>query len=495
MGVSRTPTYLAALASGAVPGLDPVAVRAARGRPGDAYDLAFVTDTQRRAWAVRAPRSAAAGAELDIVVTLLGLLIRRVPFGVPVPRGFAAIAEGRAVVYPYLHGRSVVLEAVDPGPGVAAEIGRTLAALHNVDRAVFDEAGVPAYDAESWRTRRLADLDRAAATGHVPTALLSRWERALEDVSAWRFAPTPVHGDLVGDRMLVSFSDESDPTTASMRGVTGWDQARIGDPADDLAPVLDRCREETVDSVLESYALARIERPDTHLRRRARLAGELRHLSRLLTAVSAGDPALISAGASSLRSLDERTAGGPSLDAPEPALPVRPRPAPASPSAAGPSAATRLPSAATDGAENSAGGEGSERSAAQESAVQQSAVQEEDTQLLQTGRDAEATRVIPDEELVRLRAAEAVADDDEFGDLDAAGDDVTDETVPGEEGADATVPGEEGADATVPGEEGADATVPGEELVAHDNPVAHDPVTHDNPIPGENGPNEDEPAH
>lgn len=426
-----------------MPGLDPVAVRAARSRPGDAYDLAFVTDTQRRAWAVRAPRSAAAGAELDVVVTLLGLLVRRVPFGVPVPRGFAAVAEGRAVVYPYLHGRSVVLEAVDPGPGVAAEIGRTLAALHNVDRAVFDEAGVPAYDAESWRTRRLADLDRGAATGHVPTALLSRWERALEDVSAWRFAPTPVHGDLVGDRMLVSFSDEGDPATASMRGVTGWDQARIGDPADDLAPVLDRCREETVDSVFESYALARIERPDAHLRRRARLAGELRHLARLLIAVSAGDPGLISASASGLRALDERTAAGPGLDAPEPALPVRPRPAPTSPSAPG-------PSAVTESGESGAGGDGSETSE----------TQEEDTQLLQTGDDAEATTVIPHEELLRLRAAEAVADDDEFGDLPALadlpaeGEPVADEPVP-----DKTVPDEDVPDEPVP--------VPDEDEPAH----------------------------
>ena len=57
---------------------------------------------------------------------------------------------------------------------------------------------MPVYDAETCRTRHLADLDRGAATGHVPTALLSRWERALEDVTAWRFAPTPVHGDLTG---------------------------------------------------------------------------------------------------------------------------------------------------------------------------------------------------------------------------------------------------------------------------------------------------------
>jgi len=49
VGVTRTPAYLAAVASSAVPGLDAVAVRAARGAPGNRCDVGFVTDTQRRA--------------------------------------------------------------------------------------------------------------------------------------------------------------------------------------------------------------------------------------------------------------------------------------------------------------------------------------------------------------------------------------------------------------------------------------------------------------
>ena len=44
---------------------------------------------------------------------------------------------------------------------------------------------MPVYDAESYRTRRLADLDRGASTGHIPATLLSRWERALDDVTLW----------------------------------------------------------------------------------------------------------------------------------------------------------------------------------------------------------------------------------------------------------------------------------------------------------------------
>ena len=305
--VTRTPLQLAALASSAVPGLDPELVQAATAAPDHYYEVAFVTDSQQRMWVVRAPVTSAAGAQMDTTVALLGLIGRRLPFAVPAPRGFVGVPEGRAVVYPHISGRPINLATLPPGPGLAAELGRTLAAIHNLDRGLFDEAALPVYDSETYRTRRLADLDRAAATGHVPSALLSRWERALEDVSMWRFAPTPVHGDLNGDQVLVVFEDPDDVATGRVRGITGWDDAQVADPAVDFAAVVIQCDEATVETVLEAYANSRVERPDPHLRRRARLAAELRLLTALLTAVSAGRRDLIRAYAADLRDLDERT--------------------------------------------------------------------------------------------------------------------------------------------------------------------------------------------
>ncbi len=313
--MTRTPLQLAALASSAVPGLDPAAVQAATAAADHYYEVAFVTDSQQRIWVVRAPVTAAAGAQMDTTVVLLGLIARRLPFAVPAPRGFVGVPEGRVVVYPHISGRPINFAALPPGPGLAAELGRTLAAIHNLDRALFDEASLPVYDSETYRTRRLADLDRAAATGHVPTALLSRWERALEDVSMWRFAPTPVHGDINGDQVLVGFEDPDDVMTGRVRGITGWDDAQVADPAEDFAAIVTQCEEETIETVLEAYANSRVERPDTHLRRRARLAAELRLLTSLLTAVSAGRRDLIRAYAVDLRDLDERTIDEP--DEPE----------------------------------------------------------------------------------------------------------------------------------------------------------------------------------
>ena len=305
--VDRSPLFLAALASAAVPGLDPASVEALPSEPGQQFDVAFVQDSQHRRWVVRAPRTKAAGAQMDVTVALLGLLARRLPFSVPTPKGFAALKEGgRAAIYPYLPGRNIDFASLPAGPGLAAELGRAIAALHNADHAIFDEAGLPAYDADTYRTRRLSELDRAATTGHVPTGLLTRWERALEDVSIWRFAPTPTHGDLTGDQVLVVFDDEEDASSGRVKGLTGWEDAKVADPADDFAALVTQASPEAFETVLEAYAHARVERPDKHLQVRARLAAEMRKLSELMAAEGAGDRVLVERLSSGLRRLDER---------------------------------------------------------------------------------------------------------------------------------------------------------------------------------------------
>jgi hypothetical protein len=57
---------------------------------------------------------------------------------------------------------------------------------------------------------------------------------------------------------------------------------------------------------MEAYAHARAERPDIHLLTRARLSAEMRTLSRLMSAVTAGDRLQVERLASALRRLDER---------------------------------------------------------------------------------------------------------------------------------------------------------------------------------------------
>lgn len=307
--MTRSPLALAALASAAVPGLDPATVEGVRTRPGQLFDVAFIQDSEHRRWVVRAPVTAAAGAQMDVTVALMGLLARRLPFSVPAPRGFAALKEGgRAAVYSYLPGRPLQLGEIPAGSGLAAEIGRAIAALHNIDLALFEEAGMPSYDADTYRSRRLTELDRAAGTGHVPAGLLARWEHQLEDVSLWRFAPTPTHGQLTGEHVLATFEDEQDAATGRIRAFTGWEHAKVADPADDFAALTRQLTPEALDTVLEAYAHARVDRPDAFLEKRARLAGELHLVASLVAAVAYGDERRIGSRVAALRRLDEHTA-------------------------------------------------------------------------------------------------------------------------------------------------------------------------------------------
>lgn len=304
---SRGPLTLAALASAAVPGLDPTSVEGVVGTgPARPYDVAFVQDHEHRRWVIRCPRTPAASAGLEQSAALLALLSRRLTMPVPAVKGWVPLPEGgRAAVSAYLTGRRVELASIAPGSALASGLGRALAQLHNLDRRIFEEAGVPVYEAEAYRTRRLAELDRAAAMGRVPTGLLTRWERTLEDLSLWRFTTTPTHGAIGGGTVLATPDDGEEP---QIKGFLGWESAQVADPADDLAALVDELHPEALDTVMEAYAHARADRPDRHLHRRARLVHEMSLVRSMMTAVAAGDDEAAEDLARQLRRLDDRLA-------------------------------------------------------------------------------------------------------------------------------------------------------------------------------------------
>jgi hypothetical protein len=203
------------------------------------------------------------------------------------------------MVHPLLPGRPLELERLGPGPGLAADVGRAIAALHQLPASTVEDAGLPAYEAEAYRQRRLSEVDEAARTGRVPGGLLRRWERALEDVAMWRFQPTVVHGDLSTEHVLC----RGDRLTA----VLGWSETKVADPADDLAWLLVAAPQEAVDPILEAYNLHRTELRDRHLADRALLAGELALARWLLHGVHTDDAEIVDDATAMLVDLDEQT--------------------------------------------------------------------------------------------------------------------------------------------------------------------------------------------
>ena len=304
---SRGPLTLAALASAAVPGLDPDTVEGVvASGPADAVEVAFIQDREHRRWVIRCPRTPAASAQLERSAALLAVLARRLTMPVPTVRGWAALPEGgRAGVHSYLTGRLVTFEGIEAGSSLAIGLGRALAHLHNLDVSLYEEAGVPVYDAASYRTRRLAELDRAAATGRVPTALLNRWERVLDDASLWTFTATPTHGAIGPDTVLASPDDGTD---LDVKAFLAWESAQVADPADDMAPLLATMDAEAFETVREAYAHTRVDRPDRNLYQRAEIIGEMQLVRTMMAAVAAGDDAGAEECAAQLRRLDDRLA-------------------------------------------------------------------------------------------------------------------------------------------------------------------------------------------
>ena len=324
--MARSPLALAALATEAIPGLDVHDVRRPA-HPTSGVDAAIVIDATGTRWMIRAPQTSGAGAALEAEVALLTSLVVHVdagllPFDVPRPIGFTPLPEGgRAVMHLQIPGRPLQLELLGPGPGLAAAVGRAIAALHELPTSTVEDTGLPVYSADEYRRRRLAEVDEAARTGLVPTALLRRWERALEDVSVWRFQPTVVHGDLTAEHVLCS----GDTLTA----VLGWSEAKVADPADDLAWLLVAAPHEAVDAILEAYNLRRTELRDPHLAERALLAGELALARWLLHGTRLADQSIVDDAVAMLTELEELTAPAPTPDrlpspdeGTEPAAPV-----------------------------------------------------------------------------------------------------------------------------------------------------------------------------
>jgi macrolide phosphotransferase len=313
----RTDLALAALASAAVPGMKPVAV-AGIGPADDDRDSdlqsALVEDATGRRWVVRAPLTPVAGARLQRNDELVRQLPRHVPFKVPAAVGYAPLGkDGSAAVYPYVEGRPLDLRRLPPGPGLASAVGRAIAAIHNIPRALFEEQDVPAFDAGGVRQRAIAEVDRAAETGRVPTGLLARWEEAFEAAPLWQFATTPVHGAFRGASVVVAFTDEQDAATGRVVAVTDWDEAMVGDPAVDLAELWSQSSRQAWQAVLDSYALARAHRPDPYLHARTRLVSEMRSLRGLARAVAEDDEEAARRAVEVLRRVDRLTEADDSL--------------------------------------------------------------------------------------------------------------------------------------------------------------------------------------
>ncbi|SDN51872.1 Predicted kinase, aminoglycoside phosphotransferase (APT) family [Actinomyces ruminicola] len=312
----RSPLALAALAAVAVPGLNPARLALPQERTATLRTVGVV-DTQGRHWEVLETHDDATGATLEAEAEVLRRIGRivddgRLSFNVPRPAGTLRQEGSHIQVRSHLEGRPIDVEALRPGPGLSAGLGKALGELHDLPTTVVSEAGLPVYDAEDVRTHWLSLLDDAAATGKVPPTLLSRWEVALEDSALWRFRPVVVHGDLAPENVLTA--------GGAVVAIRGLGQAHVGDPAEDMAWVYASVPVDCLDSIESAYDLARTEGVDRHLRDRAELVSELSLARWLMHGVRSGSDSIIDDAVAMLADLADQVGDEPLVEPSGPRL-------------------------------------------------------------------------------------------------------------------------------------------------------------------------------
>jgi len=288
--MAKSPLILAALAKDAVRHLDFVQVKSLNAGADGAFDTALLTATTGEHYVVRIANTQSAGAEQEVELQALRALGAEgraaLPFKITTLLGETKNDKGaRALIFDFVYGSPTDVGSIDGSSELARNIGLAIAAIHKLPLSVVENAHLPEFQPEDILRARIAELDRFAATGKVPSVLLSRWEAVLEDSSLFRFQPTVVHGSLNGDTVLEDAGRE-------VAGVLAWSSLKISDPAEDLSWILGSENDPFADAVLAAYSA---NRPgvDASIRQRAVLYSEFERARWLMHGVNKGDQSII----------------------------------------------------------------------------------------------------------------------------------------------------------------------------------------------------------
>lgn len=289
---------LAALAADAAPGKNFRHFRKVNENPD--LEILHLWDQDDSSYELISPKTTAGIAELSQLVAGLKTISQvknSIGFDVNQIVGQTQDSQGNAVVVlTRLGGESPDLSRYAAGP-FSQSIGNALAQLHSLDLELVRNAGLPEYGAQEILHRKVAEVDRVAATGKIPARLLERWEEALEDVGLFRFHPTVTHRQINQDTLWISGN--------SVTGISGWSQLAIDDPAEDLRYLAGGALSTTFEDAVLHYRAAR-DAADENIVQRAILYSELELASWLAHCLQVGDAQMIADAQSMIADLDDQ---------------------------------------------------------------------------------------------------------------------------------------------------------------------------------------------
>lgn len=257
---------LAALAADAAPGKNFTNYRIDASNP--SLEQLHLWDKLDESFVLKSARTPTGTRELALELEGLRAITQAgpLPFEIPELVGQVRDTDGsQAVLLTLLGGDKPDLSRYTPGK-FSQSIASTLATIHELDPALVRDSGLPEYQSADLIHQRVAEVDKIAATGRVAPQLLSRWEKALEDVSLFRFHPTVIHGSITEDSLFVA--------DQQVVGVGNWTALSISDPAEDLRWLAGGALETTFEDALLHYRATR-SAADKNISLRATLYSEL----------------------------------------------------------------------------------------------------------------------------------------------------------------------------------------------------------------------------
>lgn len=298
-GMASIPFTLAALATSAVPGLTAVAVRT-HGTTGGEFSSAILS-TEDDEIIISVPRTPRAETMQSAGVLGLSALSEgarsQLPFQVPSVLGLTRAGDTRAVATTFLQGAKFEVADLEDDAILLASIAESIAAIHALPPSIVQQGGLPDRSPRDQRLLVTRMVDRAQATRRLPATVHRRWTEVLEASELWDFAPRVVHGSLSDDTLLVEHD--------SVVGVLDWSALAVGDPASDLAWLLE-ANDGVFDTVVTRYLTHSNSGDARALRSRALLYHELEIAKWLLHGVDTHDDSIVDDAVSMLDHLVDR---------------------------------------------------------------------------------------------------------------------------------------------------------------------------------------------
>jgi aminoglycoside phosphotransferase len=302
--MALSPIMLTAWAVAEIPTLE---IDGYRDASTNEVDRVLCRTTDDRVVAISSPLTATAAELQDAehrVGQLLGAGVRdRLPFAVPHTLA-AGSHDSRRIVVTEEVGGTPLSSIKDPRP-VFPSLAAAVAAIHNLPGSIVTRNIVPTATSLDSLRDAAGVIDRAHQTTKVPSALLDRWDAAIEDTGMWQFTPTITHGGITFDDVLTD--------SGRVTGIINWSNCRVADPADDLLSFFGRVSPEVAAEFMEDYTAQRPSN-DRRLAHRARFASELEVARWLLHGTDTGNDSIVAEAEGMLNTLLTLVSDNPSTD-------------------------------------------------------------------------------------------------------------------------------------------------------------------------------------